>query len=123
MKRLRSLLIAWLCASLALMGALAAVLPVLQLEHRLEHTTLDDQGTTLAIAHDADSHSHDDRSVDLLSQLGELLGTAGALASVLPSTAMSASLVSPSAFDTAWRDAASPSGTADPPDRPPQLLA
>lgn len=121
MKRFRSLLIAWLCASLALMGALAAVLPVLQLEHRLEHTTLDDQGTTLAIAHDADSHSHDDRSVDLLSQLGELLGLAGALA--VPSTGMSMSPVFPSAFETAWRDAASPSGTADPPDRPPKLLA
>lgn len=123
MKRFQFLLIAWLCASLALTSTLAVVLPVLEFEHEQEHAQLDGQGTTLADAHDPDTHSHDDRAIDVLSHLSELFGVVGALAGAFAPSQSSKLSILPHTVDPLWLAAAPPTGTPDPPDRPPRRLA
>lgn len=120
MRRLHSLLIGWLCASLTLLGAVSAVLPAVQLHHDLEHALLAGGESGAANTHEADSHSHDAPVVDLLSHLGALFDAAVSLASAASISKCHAQPIVKAAFDPPWIDAPAPTGSADPPDRPPR---
>lgn len=122
MKRLRSLLIGWLCTALALAGVLNAVLPVLEQQHMLEH------GGAIQLAaqhasHDGDDHSHHDGAIDLVSTLGTLLGVASALASAFLATSTTSFSAPVAVFDPPTVVPLPHRRVIDPPDRPPRLLA
>lgn len=124
MNPVRLVAIGWLCASLALMSALPAVLPALERQHELEHAQLGDRIAAQGEAHDGDDHSHEHAVIDLLSHLDTLIDVAGAIAGAMTITGSSAGSVLPAPIDEPqWLAVASPAGAVDPPERPPRQRA